>query len=649
MANLTKEKRERMISFIERLKQSNNNDDSIIALNEIENHITEKKFGLVFEEHTENIDDILVDNIPVFNELPDKKMCFDKELPYNFLIEGDNLHALYLLEKTHKGKLDCIYIDPPYNTGAKNWKYNNDYVDSHDVYRHSKWLSMMDKRLRIAKVLLKDDGVLICAIDENELATLKLLIEDIFDIAYQVDVITIIQNPRGIQGDNFSYTNEYALFVYRKHYKVIGNREIEDEDIDWRGLRDNGGESLRTDARNCFYPIIVKNDQIIGFGDVILDMDIHPKQVEYNEEEDSYYVYPVDVQGIERKWRYARQSVENIIDNLRAKKIGKDRYEIELGKNYGTYRTVWTDKKYDANEHGTQLINSMVPGNDFDFPKSLWNVYECLYAVTKNREDAIILDFFAGSGTTGHAVEMLNKLCGGNRKYILVTNNDVGEKKEKEFKQTIGEPEEHPEEFEKFKEKYGICSSITYPRMVATAKGYTHVKDVKEVLYEKKFNNTYFNNIVEEISKIKKITDENESKYDEIKNIYENNFIKVCGINKKGEEIEGIPHNLKYFKCSVTPRKPEDYLLSNALLLHIKEMIEIENAIEIDGVNNVIILNKEDYNKYILDNDNFANIKKIWLNQNIIFDNEELAKMKEKDFRYIPREYFGQELKEVAE
>lgn len=649
MENVAKTRRDKMLKFLNELKKTHTDDASIIAFNEMETVLTEKKYGLVFEEHNEEVDEMLIDNIPIFSENIDKKICMDENLPYNFLIEGDNLQALYLLKKTHKGKVDCIYIDPPYNTGAKNWKYNNDYVDSKDVYRHSKWLSMMDKRLKIAKDLLTKDGVLICAIDENELATLKLLLEDIFDISYQVDVITIIQNPRGIQGDNFSYTNEYALFVYKKHCKVIGNREIEEEDVDWRGLRDNGSESLRTDAKNCFYPIIVKDDKIIGFGDVIYDLEVHPKQVEYNKEENSYYVYPVDIQGIERKWRYARQSVENIKDNLRAKKVNNDRYEIELGKNYGSYRTVWTDKKYDANEYGTQLINSMVPNNDFNFPKSLWNVYECLYATTKQKENAIILDFFAGSGTTGHAVEMLNKLCGGNRKYILVTNNAIGEKKDKEFKNEFGEPKDYPEEYLKYEKKYGICSSITYPRLVAVAKGYTHSKDVKEILYEKKFNNQFFNKFESEKEKIQSITLENESKYDVIKNVYEDNSIKVLGINKRREKIEGISHNLKYFICDKTPRRPEDYLLSNILLLHIKEMIELENAIEIDGEKNVIILNKDDYKKYILDSNTYKKIENIWVNQNIVFDNNELKLIKEKHFEYIPREYFGQELKEVAE
>ena len=151
MANLSKERRDRMIAKLEELKLAHNDDASIAALNEIENALREKKYGLVWEEHSEAVDDMLRENIPVLVEEPDMRLCKDPEQPWNFIIEGDNLQALYLLEKTHCGKVDCIYIDPPYNTGARDWKYNNDYVDGNDQYRHSKWLSMMKSRLLVAK------------------------------------------------------------------------------------------------------------------------------------------------------------------------------------------------------------------------------------------------------------------------------------------------------------------------------------------------------------------------------------------------------------------------------------------------------------------------------------------------------------------
>lgn len=172
MANLSKERRDRMIAKLEELKVVHSDDASIAALNEIENALHENKYGLVWEEHSEEVDEMLKDNIPVLTADPERRLCKDENLPWNFIIEGDNLQALYLLEKTHKGKIDCIYIDPPYNTGARDWKYNNDYVDGNDEYKHSKWISMMKNRLSIARRLLSKDGVMIITIDDNELANL---------------------------------------------------------------------------------------------------------------------------------------------------------------------------------------------------------------------------------------------------------------------------------------------------------------------------------------------------------------------------------------------------------------------------------------------------------------------------------------------
>ena len=221
-----------------------------------------KKYGLVWEEKPEEVVEMCKSKLPVLKEVKGKEIMTDPDKPVNLLIEGDNYHALSVLNYTHPKSIDVIYIDPPYNTGAKDWKYNNDYIDINDAYRHSKWLSMMSNRLKIEKYLLKNDGALICAIDENECNRLGILLEGIFK-DHEIHCITIIHNPRGIQGRNFSYTHEYAYFVFRKNMQVIGSRKIRNEDIYWSNLRNWGGESLRTDAKNCFYPIIIKNEKII--------------------------------------------------------------------------------------------------------------------------------------------------------------------------------------------------------------------------------------------------------------------------------------------------------------------------------------------------------------------------------------------------
>ena len=649
MVNLSKIKRENMINFLNIIRNQHSDDESIRAICEIENQLIDKKYGLVWEEHIEHVDEMLKDNIPIFNEESQRKIVIDKDYNFNFILEGDNLQSLYLLEKTHKEKIDVIYIDPPYNTGAKDWKYNNSFVDKNDTYRHSKWLSMMSKRLAIAKNLLKDDGVLICAIDENELGTTLLLLHDVFGLQYSVDCIAILHNPRGIQGDNFSYVHEYALFVYKKGLKVLGTRELSQDEIDWSPFRNWGSESLREDAANCFYPIFVKDDKIIGFGDDITsESEIHPNKNEFLEEDGCIAIYPIDEKGIERKWRYARQTVESIVDLLRVKN-SNGIYDIELGKDFAPYRTIWDDKKFDANEYGTQLINSMVPNNDFSFPKSLYNVEECIYAVTQNKPNAIILDYFAGSGTTGHAVLHINKTHGGNRKFILCTNNDVGEKKEKEYKKIYGEINAEDETWKEWQEKYGIASSVTFPRIKAAIEGFVHKKDFKTILFSKKLTYSTIKNSAKLIQTIEDIKTQYENSFEDFKVEVENENLILYGIDKKGKQIQGLPTNIKYFKDSWTPRKPENYLLSNALCLHIKEMIELQNAIEIDQKKNVLILNKDDFKNIILNTNIYDNIEKIWVNQNILFNAKEMDLLEHKGFSYIPKEFFGQELQEVAE
>ena len=332
----------------------------------------------------------------------------------NLILKGNNLLGLHVLKANFRRRIKAIYIDPPYNpdSSANTFAYNNNF-------NHSTWLTFMKNRLEVAKDLLTEDGVLIVAIDENEQAYLGVLLKEMFE-RHETHCITIVHNPRGVQGANFSYTHEYAFFVIPKGRKSIGNRRIEKGEITWSPLRNWGGESRREDARNCFYPVIVEKGAIVGFGDVV-DADEHPvsQTVETGKQ---WYVYPIDQNGVERKWRYARHTVEDIKHLLRAKEVDGG-YEIEIGKDFRTYKTVWSDKRYDANAYGTQLVKSLVPGCTFDFPKSLWNVHDCLHAVVGNDKQAIVLDFFAGSGTTAHAVIELNR-DGGDRKFILCEQMD---------------------------------------------------------------------------------------------------------------------------------------------------------------------------------------------------------------------------------
>lgn len=356
----------------------------------------------------------------------------------NLLIEGDNLEVLKLLQASYFEKVKCIYIDPPYNTGS-NYIYPNDYSQDKKSYWeesglsregvklvanpessgrfHSNWLNMMQPRLLLAKNLLREDGVLMCAIDENELATLSLLLKEIFgEGAYEHFYASVQHNPRGQQGENFSYTNEYLVVVYPSNGKLIADRKLAPEEIDWSHFRNWGGESERTDAKNCFYPVIVENGKVVGFGDVC-DDDFHPEQTEWHD--GKAFVYPIDNEGTERKWRYARQSVDEIAHLLRVRETDTG-FQIELGKDFGTYKSMWIDKRYDSNEYGTKVLNELVPDAGFTYPKSLWAVYDAISAVVDNDKNAIVMDFFAGSGTTGHAVMKKNSDDNGTRKYICV-------------------------------------------------------------------------------------------------------------------------------------------------------------------------------------------------------------------------------------
>lgn len=384
---------------------------------------------------------------------PVKADSRDWDTTENLYIEGDNLAALKILQESYLGKVKMIYIDPPYNTG-KNYIYRNDFsLDRDDYYEqageisesgsklvsnprtygrfHSAWLTMFYERILLARNLLRKDGVLVVAIDENEQASLETLLKEVFsESVYDVVSVPVVHNPRGVQGKNFSYIHEFAIFVFPNSIKAIADKEIPEDSVTWSQFRNWGTESERTDAKNCFYPVVVKDDTIIGFGSVTPN-EIHPCQTEKHNDE--YWVYPIDKNGIERKWRYARQSVDEISNMLRAKKTSSG-YEIEIGKTFGVQKTIWIDKRYDANEYGTKIVGELVPGGEFSFPKSLWTVYDAVVAATSTEKECTILDFFSGSATTAHAVMQLNAEDSGHRKFIMVQLPEPCDEKSEAYK-----------------------------------------------------------------------------------------------------------------------------------------------------------------------------------------------------------------------
>jgi len=389
---------------------------------------------------------------------------------WHTLIEADNYHALQLLEYLYPGKVDCIYIDPPYNTGARDWKYNNDYVDS---YRHSKWLSMMEKRLKLAKKLLNPkDSVLIVTIDEKEYLHLGCLLEEMFPEANLQMISSTIAQKGVARGGSFYRVNEFVYIVQVGDSTVtplplsdewaLGKKDSEaSKGIVWSQLRRSGTNDLRTDRPNLFYPLIfnLEGTHILAAGDS-LPIGEHPKsaiEIKGNQ----LYLWPIKESGIEGNWQISQTEVqarlrkgyikigkkkENTIPVSYLKKgsinkietgevtlIGYDEVSGTVIVDATDYSRAfipgsqWNIETHDATYHGSQLINKIIGEKRFDFPKSLYAVHDALRFFVEEKKDALIVDFFAGSGTTLHAVNLLNAEDGGHRRCIMVTNNEVSD------------------------------------------------------------------------------------------------------------------------------------------------------------------------------------------------------------------------------
>lgn len=370
---------------------------------------------------------------------PAKEDSRDWDTTKNIVIEGDNLEVLKLLRKSYRSRVKAIYIDPPYNTGT-NIVYPNRFEDSLEFYLaatgqsaqgtklssnaetggrfHTNWLDMIYPRLVLAKDMLAADGVLFVTMDENEIAGLIILLKEVFgEGLYEFANLAIVHNPRGQQGKNVSYVHENAVVVYKKDGKKYV-ADVAKEEVDSRNLRDSGTESDRTDARNCFYPFVVKDGAIIDIGDVPPN-SFHPESANVSRTDGSTEVWPLSETGEEKKWRYARDSVTAIKDKLEPK-MGRTSTQIIFHKDAGTMRSVWQNARYDSSEYGTKLIDSLIDGAGFTYPKSLWAVYDAIAILTEGDSEPIVMDFFAGSGTTGHALMKLNADRGGKGRFILV-------------------------------------------------------------------------------------------------------------------------------------------------------------------------------------------------------------------------------------
>lgn len=425
---------------------------------------------------------------------------------WHTLIQADNYHALQLLEYLYSEKVDCIYIDPPYNTGARDWKYNNDYVDGADAYRHSKWLSFVEKRLRIAKRLLNPEtGVLIVTIDEHEVHHLRCLLEAIFPDFY-IQMITCVTNPTGATQGRFSRIEEYIIYCFAKNASVdsygdpmIGENVVT-KTVRWKSLLRSGTSARREDRKNMFYPVYVDVSKgvVVDAGEALP----YEQEPSFEDVNGLQVAWPIRTDGSYGRWSVGAETFRSLISkgyvqlgrydakrntygityiSNETQKMIEDGTVIITGKNEQTgvvnieyaeehsqaVRTVWYRTRHNAGIYGTNLISSIIgKSRPFPFPKSLYVVYDSIATVEKHNKNALIIDFFAGSGTTMHAVNLLNASDGGHRRCIMITNNEVSEAESKILESQGYKPGDEAWE------KLGIARYVTWPRTVCSIEGH---------------------------------------------------------------------------------------------------------------------------------------------------------------------------------
>jgi adenine-specific DNA-methyltransferase len=449
-----------------------------------------KKYGLVWEEKPEEVVEMCKEKLPVLKEVKNKEIITDKDKPVyphtknfgegvNLLIEGDNYHALSVLNYTHAGKVDVIYIDPPYNTGNKDFIFNDHYVDREDAYRHSKWLAFMEKRLKLAKNLLKDTGVIFISIDDNEVAQLKLLMDQIFGEKNLVSQLIVISAPAGTQSSkDIAIQHSYCLF-YKRSDKFKANTFILEKDEvfkkynqkDFNGfyyierLWKRGVGGRKEDVPSLHFPIYYnpKNKMIL------IDAEIENQK----NKKDFIKIIPYQTKGVLGRWTWSKAKMIEERDKLYVKKIAgeyKLHKKVYLTDSNGKKPYSIIDSKIGRTELGSLELKDILNKKAFFYPKSIKFIKHLLKISTK--KNSVVLDFMAGTGTTGHAVLELNKEDGGNRQFILCTNNENN-----------------------------ICTDVCYPRIKKVIEGYK---------------------------------------------------------NLKGEQVEGLGGNLKYFRTEFVDAKPSD-------------------------------------------------------------------------------------------
>ena len=578
--NLSKIRRDKMLNTIDEIKKNITDEKILTSLSMIENELTKKKYGLIWEEHEERVDKELETQIPTFEEIKDKEIVSNPDEKFNFLLEGDNLHSLYLLEKTHKEKIDVIYIDPPYNTGSKDFIYNDKIIDDEDGYKHSKWLSFMNKRLQMAQRLLSDTGVIFISIDDNEIAQLKLLCDTIFNEINRISIhhVQVRYAEKSLaDGKSVKPVMEYVL-VYAKDinkFKLNLPKEeytdasflyeieelssgviVKDGNVtmqvfkpgEWQIKKKNEssqnllketwvsgtiyskmsyGQVVKryieprysSDGLGCLYKVIGRGDDGLGY---------------------RYYVGP-SKKGSTRCKMYSGMPLSRV---------------DEIKSNGGSFREVPISNLIN---YAADFGNIRHEGNmTFNSGKKPVKMLKELINYHPNK-NAVVLDFFAGSGSTAQAVLELNKEDNVKRQFILCTNNENN-----------------------------ICEEITYKRIKNVITGY--------------------------------------GKYNPLKS------------------------NLKYYRCTYIPRiNTETEDLHNNLLINIKNLIQLENGIEIDDNKIRVYLNEDELDKFSTNEKELEICEKVYISSDILLTSEQenIFENNNIEVYIIPEYYFEDEIMEV--
>ena len=577
MPNLSQLKRERMLAFLQKIKDEHRDDDDmLIALGEIESELTSKKYGLVWEQHEEAVDVMMRDNIPVFTEVAEREITTAPGQGYNFILEGDNLHSLRLLEKTHKGKIGVIYIDPPYNTGGKDFTYDDQYVDGNDAYRHSKWISFMATRLRSMRELLSKTGVIFISIGEQEVASLKMLCDEIFGEDNGITIFSRQMKSGGAKGKFYTPNIDYIL-AYAKNISELPN---------FRAI-------MTQKQIDVFYSKTETAGERAGevYGEERLfkaSLDARPNQRYYIQCPDGSFAIPpgehfpahlvegetVLPSGSDKvwKWIYPRYQAELAKNNIVFKRTKTSGLVDEHGNQspWNIYNKLWLSEQQDKGVVPSNFITEFENrqsaaemkklGISFTYAKPV-NLIKYLLNIANQPKDIIILDCFAGSGTTGHAVLQLNEDDGGSRQFILCTNNEGD-----------------------------ICETVTYPR-------------IKTVITGQRSDGSAYS--------------------------------------------DGLPANVKYYRTDFVPL--DDEYLSDTLLEHIREMIQLEHGVKIDGSQYLMVMSDAEADELQAHWGEYEGVKAIYASKEVLFTTEQNALFSGVEIHTIPDYYFNFELKEVGE